>query len=319
MPNPDERIEKAKCKCLPKPGFYGGFRVEGNEIICNVCRLPRTGKAHGKIMSEGEKLQLNEVMAPIAAPLYSIYYARLALVARENGYCLSIHGSMARDLDLVATPWTEEAISAEALIEKFKADILLKDMDSKDEDGKPHGRKSFNLSADGGLYIDVSIMPVLKSPMPPSTTAGKRPGIRWKLNYEPKWRDGLDYWLVREDTPRGLYVICESLANTDQSGEDMQAIVHAHNDSLQSPPAPDEAVRVAVTEIIEALEKIGAVRFGHQSILEEHLEPEQENEKLYEYYSAVCFSMQSEANKALALLKSPTPTDGVKLEEKGDA
>jgi len=32
---------------------------------------------------------------------------------RDCGYAIAPHGSLARDLDVIAVPWTEDAVSAE--------------------------------------------------------------------------------------------------------------------------------------------------------------------------------------------------------------
>jgi hypothetical protein len=49
-------------------------------------------------------------MKPIHAKpcVYSYYFEQLKAIALEHGYNLLIHGSMARDLDLVAVPWVDD-------------------------------------------------------------------------------------------------------------------------------------------------------------------------------------------------------------------
>lgn len=51
---------------------------------------------------------------PSPAAVYAHLYPSLVVDARELGYALALHGSMARDLDLVAIPWTDDAASARA-------------------------------------------------------------------------------------------------------------------------------------------------------------------------------------------------------------
>ena len=43
------------------------------------------------------------------APWYAILYTKLERIAWRYGYCLALHGSMARDLDLIALPWVATA------------------------------------------------------------------------------------------------------------------------------------------------------------------------------------------------------------------
>lgn len=40
--------------------------------------------------------------------LYAYYFLQMKELALEFGYNLVVHGSMARDLDLIAIPWTDE-------------------------------------------------------------------------------------------------------------------------------------------------------------------------------------------------------------------
>lgn len=50
------------------------------------------------------------------ATAYALLIPSLMKAGREVGYALAVHGSLARDLDIIAVPWTDEAVSAERLI-----------------------------------------------------------------------------------------------------------------------------------------------------------------------------------------------------------
>ena len=96
--------------------------------------------------------------------------ANLQTVARANGYALAVHGSMMRDLDLIAAPWTEDATDDETLARALCASCGGK-ISGAMHDGKtgkidinpvqrPHGRKGSVIHfGDGTAYLDVSIMP----------------------------------------------------------------------------------------------------------------------------------------------------------------
>ena len=43
-----------------------------------------------------------------AAVYAAALYPDLAEIAREHGYALAVHGSLARDFDLIAVPWREK-------------------------------------------------------------------------------------------------------------------------------------------------------------------------------------------------------------------
>jgi len=90
-------------------------------------------------------------------------------VARSMGYALLLHGSMSRDLDLVAVPWTTDAVRDEVLVEAIRAkfecwigDCRLSASDQLARFGsKPHGRRAWSLHLGGHAFIDLSVMPRL--------------------------------------------------------------------------------------------------------------------------------------------------------------
>lgn len=81
--------------------------------------------------------------------------------ARSVGYAIAVHGSMQRDFDLVAIPWTDDAVSAEALVEHLKEELQLNGMPDDPTD-KPHGRKSWTLFMCDSLFMDLSVIPTRK-------------------------------------------------------------------------------------------------------------------------------------------------------------
>lgn len=93
-----------------------------------------------------------------ASPVFYLWtFSGLVQVARELGYALAVHGSLARDLDIIACPWTPEAASPEALVEAMRERVGGV-TDSKVLD-RPHGRRCFVIHLGGGPYIDLSVMP----------------------------------------------------------------------------------------------------------------------------------------------------------------
>ena len=51
--------------------------------------------------------------------LYALYFYELKEIALKYGYNLVLHGSLNRDLDLIAVPWQEEIGSDEEMIQEF--------------------------------------------------------------------------------------------------------------------------------------------------------------------------------------------------------
>ena len=101
----------------------------------------------------------------------------LRAVARSCGYALAVHGTLERDVDLIAVPWTNHASSASVLAEAIRNEaerICLYCRIGDCEAGalqpeffnggcpgmKPHGRMVWSLMLGGGSYLDLSVMPV---------------------------------------------------------------------------------------------------------------------------------------------------------------
>jgi hypothetical protein len=112
--------------------------------------------------------------------LYAQILPRIRDRARELGYAIGLHGSMTRDLDLMAMPWTEHAADQAVLVDELCKAVggfcpsiplghpipaSLKDKWSvkgapEDKKGrKPHGRTAWNICFGGYPFVDLSIMP----------------------------------------------------------------------------------------------------------------------------------------------------------------
>ena len=106
---------------------------------------------------------------PVPMPaFYSYVWLALVIVGREHGYAMGLHGSMARDLDVVAVPWTDGASDAETLVRACieRVGYLLPEKHPELADRpehqmpsvKPHGRRAWSIHMDHG-YVDLSVMP----------------------------------------------------------------------------------------------------------------------------------------------------------------
>lgn len=99
------------------------------------------------------------------APIYAQFWIVLSEEARACGYALALHGTLGRDLDVLACPWTDAAVSAEELVRRLAEKVAW----SREEDGspfttgpvsKPHGRRSWSIPLGAGLSVDLSVMPL---------------------------------------------------------------------------------------------------------------------------------------------------------------
>jgi hypothetical protein len=98
------------------------------------------------------------------APWYTMLYIGLERIAWRHGYCLSLHGSMGRDLDIILIPWIEDAEEPKKLLKSFQKFISMKGKINMGgipiAENKPHGRKAYSIPIGiEGHYLDISIIP----------------------------------------------------------------------------------------------------------------------------------------------------------------
>lgn len=97
------------------------------------------------------------------APVYLTLFPRLSDIANKYGYALAAHGSLQRDMDLVAIPWTVDAKDQFELIEAFRnylmtfCDIFSAGLHGPER--KAHGRLAWMIQTGLGSAIDLSVMP----------------------------------------------------------------------------------------------------------------------------------------------------------------
>jgi hypothetical protein len=112
--------------------------------------------------------------------LYTMFYEKLKLIAKDYGYNLVIHGSMTRDLDLIAIPWIDNPRDELEMIQEMQEYLtgmktVYPDNQTPDPKVLPGGRKSYTISlnrgnrhgewvrfADEEYYLDISITPLGK-------------------------------------------------------------------------------------------------------------------------------------------------------------
>lgn len=107
-----------------------------------------------------EKVMCIDPFGPKVRPLaYVLHVPRLTETARQHGYALAVHGSLQRDLDLIACPWSEVVSEPEVLIRALCQRVGGFMLPTETAMNKPHGRKAWMIHLGAGLYIDLSIMP----------------------------------------------------------------------------------------------------------------------------------------------------------------
>lgn len=117
----------------------------------------------------------------IIDPKYAAFYTVARLTAWSYGYAIAMHGSFTRDLDLIAIPWTDAAVSPEKLIHQVQYRTGCTPV-KPNASFREHGRIVWTLSFpefDCPRFVDFSIIP-------PATSAGlgadeiARVFARWK-------------------------------------------------------------------------------------------------------------------------------------------
>ncbi len=87
----------------------------------------------------------------------------MRMAARGCGYALTMHGTLARDIDLVAIPWTDRADTPDLLVDRLLGVVAGhagRALRSAAWTEKPHGRRAVTIiHTHMGGEIDLSIMP----------------------------------------------------------------------------------------------------------------------------------------------------------------
>src|SRR5688572_1660406 len=92
--------------------------------------------------------------------LYKSLIPTLREVARKSGYALGVHGSLRRDLDLIAVPWVKRCVKPQTLADRLSiAACGLRHKDKRWEK-KPHGRIAIAIHIGMYAYIDLSVLPM---------------------------------------------------------------------------------------------------------------------------------------------------------------
>ena len=143
------------------------WKVSEDSTVCLACGTART--------EENDKAACPVAVDRLAKRCRAAYdrlIEPLREVARQHGYAIGVHGSLARDIDLIACPWTKEACDAAVLVEALRAEaericgwaaLHAAERGEYFVNGcpgfKPHGRRVWSYHLGGGPYIDLSVMP----------------------------------------------------------------------------------------------------------------------------------------------------------------
>lgn len=121
---------------------------------------------------------MNQKLIKTKPHFYAVCLSGMQTIAKDLGYNLIVHGSMNRDMDLVAIPWTDNPSSHEILLHSL-CEYLGVPIEEKTKSNLkpfmfsvlPGGRYSyvinlnrggkFNGYLDAEYYLDISITPLI--------------------------------------------------------------------------------------------------------------------------------------------------------------
>ena len=75
-------------------------------------------------------------------------------VARSCGYAIAVHGSLERDIDLVAIPWADLAISPDSITNELfgVVNAVFRTATLHPPSNKPHGRRAWLIQFCGAHF-----------------------------------------------------------------------------------------------------------------------------------------------------------------------
>jgi hypothetical protein len=104
-----------------------------------------------------------EITSNGRAAFSAIMWNDLRQAARDCGWALGLHGSLASDMDIMAMPWVEEATTANYMIEQLIkcfgfSDYWIKCQMRIDETSKPNGRVVYTIPIYADFYLDINVI-----------------------------------------------------------------------------------------------------------------------------------------------------------------
>jgi len=94
--------------------------------------------------------------------LYTSLIPTIKKVGKKHGYAMAIHGSLTRDMDILAVPWVENVSSEHILVRAVTKSVKGLLVDTREI--KPHNRVAYTIlltkysGTKGNPFIDLSII-----------------------------------------------------------------------------------------------------------------------------------------------------------------
>ena len=101
------------------------------------------------------------------AALYATIWEDIRNAAMDCGWAVALHGSLARDMDIMAMPWVENSTDADTMIQTivercFGENMLSKHCTKCHKNIKLHNRVCYTIPIWAEHYLDISIIQIDK-------------------------------------------------------------------------------------------------------------------------------------------------------------
>ena len=95
---------------------------------------------------------------PNYSPVYAAaLYPDLAAICIKHGYALAVHGSLARDFDLIAVPWAAQTSRPEIVLKEITETFCIEVLGEPET--KNHGRVAYSIGVGfGECCLDFSFI-----------------------------------------------------------------------------------------------------------------------------------------------------------------
>jgi len=114
-------------------------------------------------MSKNEIPAIREATGAFNRSILEAVLPAVREAAKFKGYAVAVHGSLKRDIDLIAVAWTDQAYPVDDLVHTLKgaiAGVLGNCITIGEPTRKPHGRTAYTLIHPGFAgEIDLSVIP----------------------------------------------------------------------------------------------------------------------------------------------------------------
>lgn len=117
-------------------------------------------------MDKHQNAALREATGAFNRSILDAILPAVRAAALFKGYAVAVHGTLKRDIDLIAVAWTEAAVEPDEIVQTICGaigGILGNCLRYHGPTAKPHGRVAYTLLHPGHLgEIDLSIIPPSK-------------------------------------------------------------------------------------------------------------------------------------------------------------